>query len=338
MSEANTTEPGLSDANVQALVTSASRWMRQALTGWADDDNAVVAMLAPIAVEHLGKALLWCRHPALLVPLASNAEESLHLLTGHANLAHPKLRTIGLAVVMQRLERCLDPFPLDKDSIRRLNEVRNGSVHVGAKDASRQVLVDTLSLCDSLLTNLGLAAPDFYAEQDGNVRGLLARKGTEVEAAVEAKRARARNHLSLLEERLGAEVFRDTTYRLAEEGRAVVDPERFGSSWDTVAIDRQCPECGSKARLVGRLDADAEPDWDVEEINGVYETYLAGTAWNLTLAPQALVCNVCRLELLGPDELRAAGLPAQSYELDLTDMDDDFDISDFARGPGADID
>ncbi len=64
-------------------------------------------MLAPIGVEHLGKAALWRRHPALLVPLTPNAEESLHLLIGKPDLAHPRLRTIGLALVIQRLEKSL---------------------------------------------------------------------------------------------------------------------------------------------------------------------------------------------------------------------------------------
>jgi hypothetical protein len=50
--------------------------MQDALSAWTEDDYAKVATLAPLAVEQLGKAVLWNADPALLVPLSQDAEPS----------------------------------------------------------------------------------------------------------------------------------------------------------------------------------------------------------------------------------------------------------------------
>lgn len=52
-------------ADVAGLTTSASRWMEPAMSSWAADEHTQVGMLAPLAVEHLCKAVLWRRNPAL---------------------------------------------------------------------------------------------------------------------------------------------------------------------------------------------------------------------------------------------------------------------------------
>lgn len=60
-----------------SLVASAATWMREALSAWAEDQFGKVAALAPLGVEHLGKAVLWRANPVLLLPLSSDAEASL---------------------------------------------------------------------------------------------------------------------------------------------------------------------------------------------------------------------------------------------------------------------
>lgn len=326
------------DPNVDMLVTSASRWLRLALTGWADDDFAAVAMLAPIATEHLGKAALWKRHPALLVPLASNAEESLRILISKPSLGDAKLRTVGLHLVLQRLQKYIDPFPLDENSVRRLVAIRNGSVHVGLRGPAKRLLPDVLTLCQALLNDLGVSPEDFYGDQEANVRGILDEKRTQVQATVAAKMARARNHLSVLEERLGADLFEDATSTLAADATFAIDAGLFSSFGDTVAVNHECPVCGTSGRLIGRLDADPQVDWDVEKIGDHYESYVAGAWWELVLTPHDFACNVCKLDLSGPEELAAAGLPAAGYELDRDELDEDFDVDEHARSMYTDYD
>jgi len=319
------------DPNVEKLTSSAARWMRLALTGWADEDDAVVAMLAPVAVEHLGKATLWSRSPALLVPLANHAEESLRILTDRPDLANARLRTIGLSVVLQRLERCLPSFPLSKVGASELVETRNGAIHVGARGRSESLLRDALSVCDAMLADLDADPREFYGDQYLNARGLLDKKRSEVEAKVAAKLARARNHLTVLEERLGSGVFVEATASLEADARFAIDPAALSSLADTIAINYECPECGSKGRLIGRLDADPEADWDVEKVGDSYESYPIGVYWLLHFSPQFFDCNVCKLSLSGQEELAAGQLPASTYDLDPGDLDEDFDIDQFAR-------
>jgi hypothetical protein len=101
-------------------VRSAARWIRDALTAWAEDDFPKVATLAPLAVEHLGKAVLWNANPALLVPLSQDAEASLFILVERPDLSASKLRTIGLKIVLGRLEMLLSGLPIDPKQRTRM--------------------------------------------------------------------------------------------------------------------------------------------------------------------------------------------------------------------------
>lgn len=321
------------DNSVAALVKSASRWIREAMEGWADDDYEAIALLAPIAVEHLGKAALWRRHPSLLVPLSANGEESLYILTERPDLTNRRLRTIGLSTVLNRLDRCLNDFPLSKERRQRLVDIRNGSVHAGLRTESRHVLTDALTVCGALLADLGLSDNDFYGDQRWNVGGLLSQQRDGVHATVAAKMARARNHLTRLEARLGREVFDQTCAALEANAIHTFEPDVYSSfTRDWVAFDRECPECGSQGRIIGRLEADLDADWDVEPNgDGTYESFYIGETWTLFLTPQSFGCNVCQLSLVDRDELRAGGLEYTRYEVDENDLDSDFDLQDFIR-------
>ncbi|GGK79355.1 hypothetical protein [Ornithinimicrobium pekingense] len=322
--EADTLGSGAIDSSVELLVSSASRWMKRAMIAWAEDDAEGVGLLAPIAVEHLGKAALWQRNPALLVPLQSNAEIPLHILADRPRLTDPRLRTIGLGGVLDRIERCLDVFPLNKEQRKNLVDTRNGVVHVGARGASKEVLRDALRICSVILDDLAVETGSFFGDQHQNVVGLLEGQRSEVEGRVRARMANARNHLNDLEERLGRAVFEDTMAALEADAPYALDT-------GDVAIDHPCPECGSKGRLAGLLDAEPEVDWDVEKIGGGYEAFPAGAYWELRFSPQSFACNVCKLHLTNQAELAAALLPASRYELDARELDHDFDVDAHVR-------
>jgi hypothetical protein len=315
------------DPNVDTLVGSAKRCIAQALSAWADEDESTVAMLAPIAVEHLGKAVLWSRNPALLVPLSNNAEESLRILACQPDLTNAALRTIGLDVVLQRLSKLLDSVPWDNDGRQVLSSTRNGSVHVGVKGSAKRVLRAALASCSVLLVELGLDARNFFGDQEGNVRNILDEQRTEVQGRVDAKIAKARNYLGFLEETLGENQFKETTDGLEAE-RSCLD-NLWNWSTDIIGIDHSCPECGCKGRLIGHLDADPQVDWDYEP--GSEEPYVSGSYWLFSLAPEGFGCNVCRLLLDSPDELRAARVPSTRIDIETTAFDEDFDVDEFVR-------
>nr|WP_271209957.1 hypothetical protein [Rhodococcus wratislaviensis]GLK34828.1 hypothetical protein GCM10017611_16770 [Rhodococcus wratislaviensis] len=309
--------------DVAQLVSSAAAWIDEAMKAWSDDDYGKVAVLAPLAVEHLGKAVLWKENPVLVVPLTAEAESTLFGLATDPKLADPKLRTVGLAILLRRLESLLGGLPIDKRQRTRMVEVRNGAMHVGAPAQSRHVLLDSLAVCNLMLEKLGREPRHFYRDHHVSVQALMDQKRTEVGQRVTAKRARARRHLTELEERLGSDVFAEATDRLAEEAPEALDALLDPGVW---AVDRDCPECGSRGRLHGPIDVDPIIDFDVEPLgNGEYETSPYSPGWEVTLAPTGFACNVCRLGLNGTQELAECSLPAFRHEVAIDDLSDDFD-------------
>ncbi len=313
------------DPSRAALVASASRWMGRALAGWIDDDAETVGLLAPIAVEHLGKAVLWSRNPALLVPLVSNAEQSLLILAAGPTIANPKLRTIGLGVLLDRLERSIGTFPLSTHEKKRLTDTRNGSVHVGAKGQSAHVLRDALRLCSVLLEDIGTDPRDFFGDQYSTVTGILDARRTELESRVFAKEARALRRVTDLETQLGRTAFAEVAALLEAEAK-----DAFDSVILEAAIDHPCPICKRTGRLGGFLDAEGDVEWDVEKVGDTYEPYAVGF-WRLHFTPMVFGCNVCKFSVDRHDELATAKLPAEAYEIVPDDLDDDFDLDEYIR-------
>lgn len=326
--------PALDDAPARRaeaqLISSAAGWMHEAMNAWISDAFGKVAVLAPLAVEHLGKAVLWRKNPVLVVPLSSEHEASLFTLATQPDLTSPKLRTVGLAILLRRLDQLLDGgLPIDSKRRARMVEVRNGAMHVGLPAESRHILMDCVTVCGVLLGHLGEDPRTFYGDHHVNARRLLDEKRTEVGHRVAAKLARARRRLNDLEERLGDEMFSDTTERLEEQAADVLDPEDFGTGlW---AIDADCPECKSRGRLFGDVDVDYDVDFDVEPLgNGQYESYAIG-GWSVEFSPQAFACNVCRLVLQGPEELAEGKLRSSRHVIDIQDLGEDFDPAHFSE-------
>lgn len=314
----------------QNLIDSARRWIHESMKAWAENDHSKVAVVAPMAVEHLGKAVLWRTNPVLLVPLQQEAESSLLNLATKPDLSMPRLRTIGLAMLLNRLEQLIGSLPVEKGRRTRLVVSRNGEVHVGSSDQSRYVLMDCLSLCRRLADHLQLDQRDFFGDHYHDVEGLLQEKRTEVGHVVAAKKARARNSLNDLEQRLGTDAFERFTTELEAGAEDALRPEDFGLSLNS--ISHPCPECSSGGRLFGRVDVESEPDWDIEPMgDGQYHQYISGTIWVLKFYPQLFSCNVCKIHLSGSEELVETGLPSEAEVVDEDELDDSFDLQSFSE-------
>ena len=311
----------------QTLLRSASRWMRDALTAWTEDDYAKVAALSPLAVEHLGKAVLWKSNPALLVPLSQDSEASLFILIERPDLSSPKLRTIGLKLVLGRLDTLLGGLPLDQKQRSRMVDTRNGAMHVGLAEQSRYVLIDVLTLCEPLLARLGNAANWFYGSQKADVVGLLEAKRTEVEHRVAAKRARARMLLERLAEELGSNEYDEMTSGRESSAEYDIDPDDFGSFAVTRSVPRDCPECGFSGRLIGQIDVSHEVEVEYEQIDeDEFREVVASDYYTVEMTPIAFACNVCNLTLHGQQELGAGHLQPYRFVVDdASELGYDFD-------------
>lgn len=225
------------ESSETALIKHAERWIREALEAWAEDDHAKVALLAPIAVELLGKATLWRENPVLLVPLQDRHENTLFLVATRPDLTMKGVRTIGLRIVLSRLLKLLGDLPVVGERRERVVDVRNGAVHVGTSEESRYVLLDCLAVMAMLLSRMGLARGAFFGEQANTVNALLDERKTEISRTVAARMTKARLRLT------------------DSKGPSVRLPSRRRrSSWRTSA-GRSIRRTSSRAALVSRSTA-----------------------------------------------------------------------------------
>jgi 8-oxo-dGTP pyrophosphatase MutT (NUDIX family) len=258
--------------DVMSLLVSASSWMNDAIRAWASGDFAKASLLAPLAVEHLGKAVLWNANPVLVVPLNPRDEASLILLATNPNLGAYSLKTIGLRLVLDRVEKVMGGAPaLDQASKERMVNVRNGITHVGAAELSRHVLLDALTVTNAFLENLNVDREIFYGANAAHVAGLLDEKQTETGHRVLEKRAAAAQRVGALKETLGEAEYLATAHRLEGQRDYLASPtETFGA--DVEAVDQDCPVCQSLGRMFGYIELEEQMDFDVEPFgDGRYE-------------------------------------------------------------------
>lgn len=83
--------------------------------------------------------------------MRDNNEASLIALATQPDLSSTKLRTIGLDGVLSPLTKLLGSLSVEQAGMTRLRASRNGAIHVGAANDSREVLVDALVIYNALL-------------------------------------------------------------------------------------------------------------------------------------------------------------------------------------------
>ncbi|MBT9276114.1 hypothetical protein KMZ32_18730 [Phycicoccus sp. MAQZ13P-2] len=316
------------------LVVSAASWMDDAMRAWASGDIAKVGLMAPVAVEHLGKAVLWHKNPVLLVQLDSSQETTLMALATAPSLAAKSLRTIGLKQVITRVEKVLGgaPLLLTKNRERMVN-VRNGVTHVGAADVSRHVLVDALALAHTLLKHLDVAEQKFFGSHSSIVSELLDEKRSATGHIVLERRARAQQRVKDLRASLGPEAFEEAAAQLEMRRDELVAPDGLGHRVEVV--DERCPVCSNEGRLFGSIEIEDQVDFDVEPVGrGEYEA-VPTPYWEILFSPLAFECAVCRLAFRNPDELREAAMSTSIYPVNPLDLGDDFDLDELIANETA---
>ena len=289
------------------LLVGATTRIREALGAWLDEDFDRAASSAPMAVELVAKAALWHANPTLLVPLEVKQEAALVVLATEPNLDSPSLRTIGLRVALGRLTRMLGDLPVPGKRQDRLVDCRNGSLHVGtlptsgahsAEVVARQVLADSLTLCNFLLPHLGHESAEFYGERVDLVSGLLEAQRSELGHRVARLLAQAADRRDRWREHFNDEaLWERSASELEAAGAEAFPPEDFGLEMG--GIDQECPVCGYKGRLLGRVDVEGDADVEYEDGGPVYYGY-----WRLTFYPRHFACNVCKLILSDPARSR----------------------------------
>lgn len=286
------------------LLESARQWMADALDAYRDDVHRRVPALAPLSLEHLGKALLAKRDPVLLLQLGNGHESSLLLLAGHGRPGdRSKLRTIGLSQVLSRVAMLIGEPPTTKADVAWVVEQRNGAMHVGeaSQETSLKTLATVLRLTQWMLEDLAISTTEFFGEGASLAGSLLDQRATAMQRSVTKRMQAAKAQFERL---VSVVTDADDRARLVASLEERV-PER---PWDfdepIHAHPQVCPSCGSSGRLSGPVDLDvdgeAEPDGD----GGVsYNAWVV-----IEFKPDEFDCGVCSLALRGKDELDVAGI------------------------------
>lgn len=317
-----------------SLLAGATSRMREALGAWLDDDFDRAAASAPMAVELLGKAVLWSTNPSLLVPLENQQEAALVALSTEPKLDSPSLRTIGLKVALSRLTRVFGDLPVPGKRQTRLVDCRNGALHVGtlsqsgeqsAEVVARQVLTDSLTLCNFLLAKLEIDDDTFYDDKSELVVGLLRERRTELQHRVEHRLAQARERFAKWREHFeNEEMWESSATELELAAADALPPHNFGLEMG--GIGHECPACGYEGRLLGRVDV--EGDADVEYEDGDYSYY---GYWRLTFYPRLFACHVCKLMLFDTQELDAAHIDSADREVSEAQLGEGFSAAEWAE-------
>jgi hypothetical protein len=251
-----------------------------------------VALDAGTALEHLAKAALARRSPALLVELRNDSSVAMLGWLLRVDGAKPpaRLRTIGLREALTRVRPFLSSNA-SHDDLRTLVDMRDGVVHAAEEsEMEARILIAFVQQADALLIDLGRERADFWAEQLGVVDALLADATDKVAHTVAIKLAAA---LARYDHEYNSMV--PAVARIVRVAREVSESATLASDQALM----RCPVCESKGIASGDFDVEfGEPEWDEGHVTNV-----SGTVW---FTPGQFFCPICRLRLDNPAELAEA--------------------------------
>jgi hypothetical protein len=234
---------------------SAGEFALSALEAHHAGNHRRVPLDAGTALEHLAKACLARRSPALLAEL--KGDSSIGSVIGLLRLEGAGIpaivRTVGLSGALARADLFVRSKAA-KNDLRILVDMRNGIVHA-AEDAKveERILVAFVQQADTLLADLGRDRKDFWRGQLPVVDALLKDASDKLTHRVEMRFAAA---AAMLER------------RKADEGDAVLGVLRAVSESVPLTAGQRlhrCPVCESSGIATGDHGVEWVPtDWDKE--------------------------------------------------------------------------
>jgi hypothetical protein len=274
----------------EAFYESAQRRAKIALEAHHDQDHGSVALNAGTALEHLAKACLAKRSPALITELRreQNYADLLQLLGYAKSDPERLLRTVGLRDALERVKVFVIPHVTWKDLLL-LAGMRDGTVHAAMNDeVETRLLAAFAQYIGELLKDLDRDRADFWGDQLTVVDALLAHASDKLARDVAVKLAEA-------------DAYFHRNY--GEVPTAVLESARVRFEADECKDDQmtdKCPVCGSLGLATGVHDV----EW--QTYGEGYRPIGAGlVVW---FTPSVFECRVCRLRLNSLDEIVEAGM------------------------------
>jgi hypothetical protein len=274
-----------------AFCDSAQEFARSALEAHHARRFRRLAVDAATCLEHLAKACLAKRSPALLTELRGEANyPSLLLLLGIAEGKPPRqLRTVGLRDALERVKVFVQSRAPDTD-LRTLVDMRDGTVHAAQnEELEERLVVAFVQHANAFLEDVGRDRAEFWGDQLGVVDALVAEAADKTWRDVAVRIAGARADFGRRYHDAPAEVLQ------------VVRQIAATSKLNREETRQECPACASQGVAWG----DHEVDWDYEPDEQGRHRATRGKVWFNALYFE---CSICGLRLEDPAELAAADL------------------------------
>jgi len=282
----------------QTLYASATEFARSAVDAHHGENPRRLALDAGTALEHLAKACLVKRSPALLTELRNEGNwHSLLVLVGIPEGKPKQLRTVGLRDALTRVKTFVSS-PASDDDLKELVDLRDGVVHAGHdENVADRLLVSFIQHAHAMLADLGRDVEPFWGERYAVVEALLAEVTDRVAHRVSVKIAAARASF-------------DRQYDFAPEVleilRRIPKPPHLGQGEET----QTCPACESDGIAEGEYEVvDA---YDRDGIPSGREVLFIATGFR---------CPMCGLHLDSVMEMSGSPIP-DDWEIEGADPDD----------------
>jgi hypothetical protein len=274
-----------------AFCDGAQEFARSALEAHHARRFRRLAVDAATCLEHLAKACLAKRSPALLTELRSEANfQSLLRLLGIADSKPPRqLRTVSVRDALERVKVFVQSPASDAD-LKMLVDVRDGTVHAAqSEELEERLVVAFVRHADAFLADLGRDRAEFWGGQLGVVDALVAEAADKTAREVSVRVAGARADFGRRYGDAPAEVLQ-VVRQLAASAKLKTEERR-----------QECPACESTGVEWG----DHQVEWNYERNDAGRHVRTRGKVWFI---PLDFTCNVCGLHLEEEAELTAARL------------------------------
>ena len=300
---------------VGELIESASKFARSTIDAYGIPENDRVFFMAGVSLEHLLKACLASRHPALILDLKQkDSWSSLHSILTNQQTQVKKFRTISLFEALERVKNLITSNANFQDLVN-LIDLRNGAVHLGvSQPVEERVLIAFLRQINVCLSDLKISDVDFWQSHLSIVNALLSGETNRVKKDVARKLSQSK-----LRYEQKTQGWMPEMKELAS--RKLMLP-LFGMEPYT------CVVCNSDGQAYGDHDIQYEVASESEDTG----EFIIRDVW-VEFTPGSFKCSSCGLHLSSGEELLEAGFSDQAIisKLDLNEVIEEVNYRNYLR-------
>ncbi|MEU1457623.1 hypothetical protein [Streptomyces avermitilis] len=244
------------------------------------------ALQAGVAVEKLGKAVLFSKNPVYIAE-PRNEDMLLHF-GGHLTVDEEKVRTVGAKDAIARLRR-IGVLPKKDDQLDLLIALRNGAAHATPNSTLAKGMISPLArTIETLLNDLGETLDEFWGRWTKAVKDAVNEQEDQVFRDVQLRITQARHAFEDRFAGLPAEV----------KERALKEPQPRTEEWFATAMEIKMDGVIVWKTSGGDCPACSGPGFLTFQPTG-------RTGTNTHYAANSFGCYLCTFEASGPDEMAA---------------------------------